>query len=79
MIIKYCTLIQDYKSCCKNISILSEFIENNKCEWIFFFKWICKQCLLTDIIYTIEVKQCITNYIDQMCNSTSHSYLTNDQ
>lgn len=55
MKIKYCTLIQDYKSCCKNISILSEFIENNKCEWIFFFKWICKQCLLTDIIYTIEV------------------------
>lgn len=37
MKIKYCALIQDYKSCCKNISILSEFIENNKCEWIFFF------------------------------------------
>lgn len=37
------------------------------------------QYQLTDIIYTIEVKQCITNYIDQMCNSTSHSFLTYDQ
>lgn len=43
MKIKYCALLQDYKSCCKNISILPEFIENkksciNKCEWNMFFQ-----------------------------------------
>lgn len=37
MKIKYCALTQDYKSCCKNISILSEFIEKKQMRMNIFF------------------------------------------